>query len=128
MSSNPTKEDLSLLLKADCHIGAKTLTKKMAPYIFKKATDGKSHIIDLHKTWQKIHAAALLLVAVKNPKDICLVSSTNWGKRSIFKFSQYAKAHSISGRFTPGTFTNQICKSFREPSVLIVCDPELDNH
>jgi len=36
-------------------------------------------------------------------------------------------AQSIAGRFTPGTFTNQITKQFREPRLLIVTDPRTDS-
>jgi hypothetical protein len=38
----------------------------------------------------------------------------------------YTGAQTVSGRFTPGTFTNQITKQFREPRVLIVGDPRQD--
>jgi small subunit ribosomal protein SAe len=33
----------------------------------------------------------------------------------------------VAGRFTPGTFTNQIQKAFREPRLLVVSDPLLDH-
>jgi len=120
------KDALDLLLKAECHRGEKKMQKKMSPYIYKKSSDGEAQIFDLNKTWQKIRAAARLLVAVEDKSNICLVASTVWAKRSIFKFSQYTGAYSVSGRFTPGTFTNQICKHFVEPTALIASDPDLD--
>ena len=33
----------------------------------------------------------------------------------------------IAGRFTPGTFTNQIQAAFREPRLLVVTDPRADH-
>ena len=33
----------------------------------------------------------------------------------------------IAGRYTPGTFTNQITKQYREPRLLIVTDPRVDH-
>jgi len=33
----------------------------------------------------------------------------------------------IAGRFTPGTFTNQIQKAFREPRLLVCTDPQFDH-
>lgn len=33
----------------------------------------------------------------------------------------------MAGRFTPGTFTNQITKQFREPRLLIITDPRTDS-
>ena len=44
----------------------------------------------------------------------------------MFKFAKYTGAGAIAGRFTPGTFTNQIQKAFREPRLLIVSDPIAD--
>lgn len=41
--------------------------------------------------------------------------------------ANYTGAQSIAGRFTPGTFTNQITKQFREPRLLIVTDPRTDS-
>lgn len=38
----------------------------------------------------------------------------------------HAGAQSIAGRFTPGTFTNQKTKQFREPRLLVVTDPHTD--
>jgi ribosomal protein S2 len=41
--------------------------------------------------------------------------------------ANYTGSGSITGRFTPGTFTNQITKQFREPRLLIVTDPRTDS-
>jgi len=41
--------------------------------------------------------------------------------------ANYTGSGSIAGRFTPGTFTNQITKQFREPRLLIVTDPRTDS-
>jgi small subunit ribosomal protein SAe len=41
--------------------------------------------------------------------------------------ANYTGSSSIAGRFTPGTFTNQITKQFREPRLLIVTDPRTDS-
>lgn len=46
---------------------------------------------------------------------------------SITSSANYTGAQSIAGRFTPGTFTNQITKQFREPRLLIVTDPRTDS-
>ena len=45
----------------------------------------------------------------------------------LFPAANYTGAGSIAGRFTPGTFTNQITKQFREPRLLIVTDPRTDS-
>jgi small subunit ribosomal protein SAe len=46
---------------------------------------------------------------------------------SQFTTANYTGAQSITGRFTPGTFTNQITKQFKEPRLLIVTDPRTDS-
>ncbi|CAE7942741.1 Rpsa [Symbiodinium sp. KB8] len=33
----------------------------------------------------------------------------------------------MAGRYTPGTFTNQITKQFKEPRLLIIADPRADS-
>ena len=43
------------------------------------------------------------------------------------KFAAHTGASPIAGRFTPGTFTNQIQKAFREPRLLVVTDPRSDS-
>ena len=40
---------------------------------------------------------------------------------------KYLGAKSLAGRYTPGTFTNQIQKGFEEPRLLIVTDPRTDH-
>lgn len=43
------------------------------------------------------------------------------------KFAAATGATPIAGRFTPGTFTNQIQAAFREPRLLVVTDPRADH-
>jgi small subunit ribosomal protein SAe len=47
--------------------------------------------------------------------------------RAVLKFSQHVGANSIAGRYTPGTFTNQIQKAYIEPRILVVTDPRQDH-
>lgn len=97
----------------------------MKDYIWKRKNDG-IHIINLGKTWEKIVLAARIIVAIENPADVVAISSSTFGQRSVLKFSHYTGAQSIAGRFTPGSFTNQITKQYREPRLIIVTDPRLD--
>lgn len=45
----------------------------------------------------------------------------------MLKFASASGATTFAGRFTPGTFTNQIQAAFREPRLLIVTDPRADH-
>merc|ERR1719282_191179 len=71
--------------------------------------------------------AARVLTAIENPQDVIAISARPYGQRAVLKFAQYTGAASIAGRFTPGTFTNQITKQFREPRILIITDPRTDS-
>lgn len=42
------------------------------------------------------------------------------------KFAAHTGATAIAGRFTPGSFTNYITRSFKEPRLVIVTDPRSD--
>ncbi|GFN94952.1 40S ribosomal protein sa [Plakobranchus ocellatus] len=50
-----------------------------------------------------------------------------YGQRAVLKFASATGASSVAGRFTPGTFTNQIQAAFREPRLLVVTDPRIDH-
>lgn len=45
----------------------------------------------------------------------------------MLKFASATGSTTFHGRFTPGTFTNQIQAAFREPRLLIVTDPRADH-
>jgi len=116
-----------MLLSFKAHIGDQNCNPKLARYIWKKRAVDGVHIINLAKTWEKLMLAARIIVAVENPQDICVVSGPEHGRRAALKFAKFTGANAVSGRFTPGTFTNQIQKSFVEPRLLIVADPREDS-
>jgi len=122
----PTEQDIQLLLAAGSHIGTKNADKQMGPYVWKRRNDG-IHIINIGKTWEKIVLAARIIAAVENPADVCVISARPYGQRAALKFAQYTGAQAIAGRFTPGTLTNYITRSFREPRLIIVTDPRTDH-
>ncbi|KAL9940653.1 hypothetical protein V8E36_000141 [Tilletia maclaganii] len=122
----PTEQDISLLLAAQTHIGTKNAEKAMNNYVYKRRPDGV-HLIDLAKTWQKLILAARVLAAIENPGDICVISGRTYGHRAVLKFASNTGAQAIAGRFTPGSFTNQGTRSFKEPRVIVVTDPRVDH-
>jgi len=119
------EEDVLKMLAAEVHIGTLNSDVHMKEYIWKRRTDGVN-ILNLGKTWEKIVLAAKIIVAIENPQDVVAISSRAYGQRAVLKFSQYTGAQCIAGRFTPGTFTNQITKNFKEPRLLIITDPRVD--
>lgn len=78
------------------------------------------------KTWEKLLLAARVIAAIENPADICVISARPYGQRAALKFAHHTGAQAIAGRFTPGTLTNYITRTFREPRLIIVTDPRTD--
>lgn len=120
-----TQEDAQLLLAAQAHIGAKNLQVHHEPYVYSTRQDGVN-IINIGKTWQKIVLAARIIAAIPDPADVVAVSSRTYGQRAVLKFANHTKSTAIAGRFTPGSFTNYITRSFKEPRLVIVTDPRTD--
>jgi small subunit ribosomal protein SAe len=98
----------------------------MAQYTWARKRDGV-YVINLKKTWEKLLLAARAIAAIENPADVCIISARPYGQRAVLKYAAHTGATSIAGRFTPGTFTNQIQKAFKEPRLLVVCDPRIDH-
>lgn len=121
-----TEEEIQLLLAAQCHIGTKNCDKQMEPYVWKRRADG-IHILNIGKTWEKLVLAARVIAAVENPNDVCVISARPYGHRAVLKYAANTGAQAIAGRFTPGSFTNYITRSFKEPRLIIVTDPRVDH-
>ena len=115
-----------MMLAAQAHIGAKNANTKMAPYIYKRREDG-INIINVGKTWEKIVLAARVIVTIENPQDVCAISARPYGQRAVLKYAAHTGASAIAGRFTPGSFTNYITRSFKEPRLIVVTDPRTDS-
>jgi small subunit ribosomal protein SAe len=122
----PKEEDIQQMLSAGVHTGTRNSDSAMMDYVWRRRSDGV-HILNIGKTWEKLVLAARVIAAIENPEDVIAISARPYGMRAVLKFSHYTGAQSIAGRFTPGTFTNQITKQFREPRLLIVTDPRTDS-
>jgi len=120
------EEDMLKFLAASAHLGSSNVDFQMLQYVFKRKPDG-IYIINLKKTWEKLLLAARAIAAIENPADVCVISARPYGQRAVLKFASATGATPIAGRFTPGTFTNQIQAAFREPRLLVVTDPRTDH-
>jgi small subunit ribosomal protein SAe len=123
---SPKEDDIQKMLACEVHLGTNNLEPAMTRYVWRRRADG-IFLINLGKTWEKIQLAARVIVAIENPADVCVSSARPWGQRAALKFAHYTGAQAISGRFTPGTFTNQIQEKFMEPRLLILTDPLTDH-
>jgi len=120
------EEDMLKFLAAHVHLGSSNVDFQMLQYVFKRKSDG-IYILNLKRTWEKLLLAARAIAAIENPADVCVISSRPNGQRAVLKFASATGATPIAGRFTPGTFTNQIQAAFREPRLLVVTDPRTDH-
>ena len=101
------EEDVTKFLACSTHLGSTNVDFQMEQYVYKRKSDGV-YIINVKKTWEKLLLAARAIAAIENPADVCIISARPYGQRAILKFASYTGATPIAGRFTPGTFTNQI--------------------
>uniref|UniRef100_A0A8C2MZM9 40S ribosomal protein SA n=1 Tax=Cricetulus griseus TaxID=10029 RepID=A0A8C2MZM9_CRIGR len=120
------EDDVLKFLAAGTHLGGTNFDFQMEQYIYKRKNDG-IYIINLKRTWEKLLLAARPIVATENPADVRVISSRNTGQQTVLKFAAATGATPIAGRFTPGTFTNQIQAAFREPWLPVVTDPRADH-
>jgi small subunit ribosomal protein SAe len=120
------EDDVVKFLACGTHLGSTNLDFQMEQYVFKRKSDGV-YIINLKKTWEKVQLAARAIAAIENPADVCVISARPYGQRAVLKFASHTGATPVAGRFTPGTFTNQIQAAFREPRLLVVTDPRTDH-
>jgi len=118
----PSDEDVFKMLAAQVHIGRRRSHVNMNRYVWKRRSDGV-HIINLEKTWHKLILAARILVTIKDPQSIAVMSSRTVGQRGAIKFAHYTGTRAMVGKWIPGTFTNPQNKAFSEPRILIVDDP-----
>jgi small subunit ribosomal protein SAe len=129
MATNPLalkEEDVKLMLAANVHIGTKNLNCNMARYVWRRRRDGV-HLLNLGMTWEKLVLAARIIVAIENPEDIIAISARPYGQRAVFKFAQHTGCQYIGGRYTPGTFSNQDSREYKEPRLLLITDPLVDH-
>jgi small subunit ribosomal protein SAe len=120
------EEDLTKILVAMAHLGSQNLDYQMEQYVFKRKNNGVC-LFNIRKMWDKIVLAARAIAAVENPADVCVISARQIGQRAVLKYARYTGATPIAGRFTPGSFTNQIQQAFKEPRLIIVTDPVADH-
>jgi len=125
------ESDVKAMLACTVHTGGENLDASMVRYVYKRNDKG-AHIFDLRKTWEKLLLAARVIVAIENPKDICVVALSpagqpSFAQRAVLKFAHHIGCRSIAGRITPGTFTNQRQSHYMEPRLLITSDPRIDH-
>jgi small subunit ribosomal protein S2 len=109
-------------LETGIHIGTRFKTVDMKQFIFKMRDDGL-FILDLRKIDERIRQAAKIMGKYK-PEDVLVVASRMYSGNAAEKFSRLTGVGLLKGRFIPGTMTNVNLPGFREPKLIVVCDPK----
>ena len=113
---------LERYLQSGIHIGTKIKTGAMRPFIFKRRKN-KIYVLDIAKINERI-TYALNLLKHYDPKDILIVATRTYAGNAAKKLKEYVpEVDVITRRFIPGTLTNPNVEYFREPSIILVCDP-----
>jgi len=120
------EEDLTKILVANAHLGSQNLDYQVEQYVFKRKNTGVC-LFNVRKMWDKLVLAARAIAAIENPADVCIISARQIAQRAVLKYARYTGATPIAGRFTPGSFTNQIQRAFKEPRLIIITDPVADH-
>lgn len=108
------------------HIGTQQKSADMKPFLSDVRGDGSGlHLIDLEQTDSRIRIVAQFLNRY-DANRILVVSARQYGQRPARKFAQAIGATHIVGRFIPGTLTNPRLRTYIEPELILVTDPQAD--
>ncbi|MFH0973626.1 MAG: 30S ribosomal protein S2, partial [Candidatus Micrarchaeota archaeon] len=111
-------------LSAGAHIGTRMKHGSMREFIYKSREDGLN-VLDLKKLDEHMRMAAALM-AKYAPEKVFLVGNKDNARKPIEKAGELAGFKKITGRFTPGRFTNPSRDDFCEPNIVFVIDPGVD--
>mmetsp|Transcript_14862 Transcript_14862/g.35932 ORF Transcript_14862/g.35932 Transcript_14862/m.35932 type:complete len:209 (+) Transcript_14862:36-662(+) len=117
--------EIKRLLACNTHLGEYNCEKLMKNYVWRQRKDG-IFIIDISKTIEKIKMASRAIVAIKNPDNIISISTSSIGQKGVIGFSRFTGSQLSVGRWIPGKLTNQMCKDYLEPQLIILTNPEID--
>jgi small subunit ribosomal protein S2 len=106
------------------HIGTQQKSADMKQFISHVRSDGL-YLLDLETTDGRIRTIATF-INMYNPDRLMVVSARQYGQRPARKFAEAIGGISAVGRFIPGSLTNPILPSYREPELLFVTDPAAD--
>jgi len=109
-------------LSAGVHIGMTFKTASMKRFIYKIRSNGLA-VINIGMLDKRIEYAANMIA---KSKSVLVVSRKEVGWEPAKKFAEVVGAHSIIGRFMPGSLTNPSSDEFSEPDLVFVIDPTVD--
>ncbi len=116
---------LEKYLQSGIHIGTKIKTGHMKDFIYKKRRDN-IYILDISKIDERIRYA-LNIITSYPPEEVLVVATRAYAENAAKKMKELVGGIDVIGkRFVPGTLTNPALKNFKEPSIILVCDPRAE--
>lgn len=111
-------------LESGAHIGTRQKHGSMKPFIYKAREDGL-HVLDLKKLDERLRVSAQLIARYPLP-DVYIVGNKDNARKPIEALCELLGCTPLTGRFTPGRFTNPAREDFCEPKLVVVTDPSVD--
>jgi len=112
------------MLSAGIHIGTRTKTRDMEPFIYRVRPDGL-FVLDIQRTDERIRTAAKFLARFE-PKKVAVAASRLYAHEPVRKFCKLTSATPVIGRFIPGLLSNPLYANRIDPEVIVVSDPRAD--
>ncbi len=112
------------VLSTGIRVGTQVKTKFMNPFVTKATNEGL-YIIDSKKTLSRIQIAAKFINRVDITK-VLVCSGREYASTPVEKFCEITDATPMLGRFMPGTLTNPSLPYYREPELVFISDPQVD--
>jgi len=124
----PPTEELLLprdtLLSAGIHIGTRTKTLDMEPFIYRVRPDGL-FVLDVKKTDDRIRVTAKFLSRYEKAK-VAVAATRLYAQEPVKKFCELTGSTPLIGRFIPGQLSNPQYPGRIDPEVILVSDPRAD--
>jgi len=115
---------LEIYRKAGVFLGTHICTKYMEQFVYKVRPDGL-YILDIRKIDERLRIASKFL-SNYDPEKIAVVAVRQYGQKPVKMMCERVGCNSITGRVTPGIFTNPKLEWYMEPDVVLVTDPRAE--
>lgn len=112
-------------LKTGSHIGTRYKSGDMSKYVYKQRSDGLK-VMDIAVIDARIKLAANML-SQYNGNQVVVIARKLYGQTSAKSFASAIGGKALVGRFIPGSFTNPSIKTFLEPKIVVIAEPESDS-
>lgn len=113
-------------LKSSIHLGTRSITPDMRPYVYKRRADGlavfNTSLLDL-----KIREGAEFLSKYA-PEDIIVVCKREAGWKAVELFSKITGIRAFAKKYPAGILTNPNLEDFIETDLALICDPWIDKN